>query len=62
MNEITKCDNCGFEISMKTDTCPSCGERMGIKVGGKKSLSSRIIFFLMAVYIIYSAIKIFIEK
>ena len=60
--KITKCDNCGFEISMKTDTCPSCGERIGIKVGGSSGLVRRIIFFLMAVYIIYSAIKIFIEK
>ncbi|MGB2691402.1 MAG: hypothetical protein WBB48_05800 [Thermodesulfobacteriota bacterium] len=57
----TKCDNCGFEITMKTNTCPSCGEKIGTKLGGK-SLSSRIIFFLMAVYIIYSAIKIFIEQ
>jgi hypothetical protein len=59
---ITKCDNCEFEITMKTDTCPSCGEKIGTKVGGGKSLPSRIIFFLMAIYIIYSAIKIFIEQ
>jgi len=59
---ITKCDYCGYEITMKTDTCPSCGERIGIKVGGIKGLFRRIIFFIMALYIIYSAVKIFIEK
>ena len=59
--KVTKCDECGYEISMKTDTCPSCGERIGIKVGGLKGLFRRIIFFLMAVYIVYSAIKFFIE-
>ncbi|MFA9408456.1 MAG: hypothetical protein ACERKJ_06430 [Candidatus Dadabacteria bacterium] len=59
---ITKCNDCGYEITMKTDTCPSCGERIGIKVVGIKGLFSRIIFFIMAVYIIYSAVKIFTEK
>jgi len=47
---------------MKTDTCPSCGERIGIKVGGIKGLFIRIIFFIMAVYIIYSAVKFFTEQ
>lgn len=42
---------------MKTDTCPSCGERIGIKVGGMGGFLRRIIFFLMALYIIYSAFK-----
>jgi len=60
--KVTKCDYCGYEITMKTDTCPSCGERIGIKVGGLKGFSRRIIFFLMAVYIVYSAIKFFMEK
>jgi len=59
--KVTKCDYCGFEISMETGTCPSCGERTGIKVGGMRGFLRRIIFFLMAVYIIYSAIKFFIE-
>jgi DNA-directed RNA polymerase subunit RPC12/RpoP len=59
--KVTKCDDCGYEITMKTDTCPSCGERIGIKVGGMGGFLRRIIFFLMALYIIYSAIKFFIE-
>lgn len=56
-----KCGECGYEISIKTDTCPNCGEPMGIKIGGFKGLVSRIILILMAVYILYSAIKVFSE-
>jgi predicted amidophosphoribosyltransferase len=60
--KITKCDSCGMEISTKTAYCPGCGEKIGRKMGNSKRLSTRIIFFLMAVYIIYSAIKIFLEQ
>jgi hypothetical protein len=59
--KVTKCESCGYEITMKIDTCPSCGEKIGIKVGGMGGFLRRIIFFLMALYIIYSAIKFFIE-
>ena len=51
-----------MEISTKTDYCPGGGEKIGRKMGNPKRLSTRIIFFLMAVYIIYSAIKIFLEQ
>jgi len=51
-----------MEISTKTATCPGCGEKIGLKLKGSKGLSGRIIFFLMAVYIIYSAVKLFLEK
>lgn len=60
--KITKCEYCDFEISTKTDICPACGENIGIKVGGFKGTFRRIIFFLMAVYIIYSAVKFFLEQ
>lgn len=42
---------------MKVDRCPNCGESIGIKVGGFRGLLSRIAFLLMALYVIYSAIK-----
>ena len=29
---VTKCDECGYEISMKTDRCLNCG----VKIGSKK--------------------------
>jgi hypothetical protein len=60
--KITKCDYCGMEISTKTATCPGCGEKIGLKLRGSNRLSGRIIFLLMAVYIIYSAVKLFLEK
>ncbi len=44
---------------MKVDECPNCGEPVGIKVGGFRGLVARIIFLLMALYIMYSAIKFF---
>jgi len=59
---ITKCGYCGIEISTKTDTCPGCGEKIRISAGDFKGLFRRIIFFVMAVYIIYSAVKFFIEN
>lgn len=57
--KTTKCGECGYEIGMKVDTCPNCGEPIGIRVGGFRGLLARIVFLLMALYIIYSAIKMF---
>jgi hypothetical protein len=55
--KVTKCRECGYEIGMKVDICPNCGESLGIKVGGFRGLLTRIVFLLMALYVIYSAIK-----
>ena len=55
--KITKCGECGYEIGMKVDSCPNCGEPIGIKVGGLRGFLSRIVFLLMALYVIYSAVK-----
>lgn len=57
--KVTKCDQCGYEIGMKTDKCVNCGEPVGISVGGWKGLLTRIILILMILYIIYSAVKVF---
>ncbi|MEQ9619113.1 MAG: hypothetical protein RIG61_08070 [Deltaproteobacteria bacterium] len=57
--KTTKCEHCGYEIGMKIDRCPNCGERIGISVGGVKRLLTRIILLLIALYIIYSAVKVF---
>ncbi len=46
---------------MKVDKCPNCGEPIGIKAGGFHGLLSRIVFLLMALYVIYSAVK-FLER
>ena len=60
--KTSKCNECGYEISIKTDTCPNCGEPMGIKLGGFSGLLSRIILVLMAAYILYSAFELFTES
>ncbi len=57
--KITKCDECGYEVSVKTDTCPNCGESIGVRIGGISGLLKRLIYFIMALYIMYSAIKFF---
>lgn len=57
--KVTKCDQCGYEIGMKTDRCVNCGEPIGISVGRVKRLLTRIILVLIALYIIYSAVKVF---
>lgn len=57
--KVTKCRECGYEIDMKVDRCPNCGEPIGISVGGFRGLLVRILFFLLALYVIYSAITFF---
>ena len=57
--KTSKCTECGYEISLKTDTCPNCGEAMGVKIGGLKGFLIRVILLIMAAYILYSAIKVF---
>ena len=47
---------------MKTDICPSCGEKLGIKLRGGNKITTRIIFLLMAVYVIYETVKFFFEN
>ncbi len=59
--KVSKCNECGYEISIKTDTCPNCGEEMGVRVGGVRGVLRRIILLLMALYIMYSALKIFAQ-
>ena len=57
---VTKCDECGYEISIKTDRCLNCGERIGIITkGGFKKYFSRIAFIVLAIYILLSALKAF---
>ena len=56
---VTKCEECGYEISLKTDTCLNCGVKIGkAKKGGRKSLFRRIVFIIIAIYILLAALKI----
>ena len=56
---VTKCDECGYEISLKTDRCLNCGEKVGrAKKGGARSFFRRIVFIIIAIYILLAALKI----
>ena len=55
---VTKCEECGYEIGIKTATCPGCGERIGIEFGGITGLIRRISLIIFALYILLSALRI----
>lgn len=57
--KVTKCGECGYEISIKTDTCPNCGEDIGIRIGGFRGLLRRLFILVIAAYIILEAVLIF---
>ncbi len=55
---LTKCEECGYEITVKTNTCINCGEKIGEpKPGIIKVFMRRIIFIIFAIYILLSALK-----
>ena len=56
--EITKCKECGHEISIKTSICPGCGENIGIEIGGFKGLIRRFFLLILALYILLTALNI----
>lgn len=57
---VIKCEECGYEISLKTDTCFNCGEKL-TKSGksGIRGFFRRSAFIIFAIYILLSALKIF---
>lgn len=54
---VTRCDECGYEISIKTDTCPHCGDVMTKKVSTAWTIIRRLLLIILAAYIFISAIK-----
>ncbi len=54
---VTRCDECGYEISIKTDTCPNCGDSITRKVGTVWTIVTRFVLIIFAIYIFISAIK-----
>ena len=55
---LTKCKECGYEITVKTNTCINCGEKIGkLKPGRIKIFLRSIIYLLIAAYILLSALK-----
>ena len=57
--DITKCDECGYEISIRTDTCPNCGDSIIRKVSTIWTIIRRIVLIMFAIYIFLSAMKYF---
>lgn len=56
---VTKCEECGYEISIKTDTCLNCGVKIGnAKKGGLRGFFRRTVFIIIAIYILLAALKI----
>lgn len=55
---LTKCEECGYEITVKTNTCINCGEKIGkLKPGRIKIFLRSIFYLLIAAYILLSALK-----
>jgi RNA polymerase subunit RPABC4/transcription elongation factor Spt4 len=54
---VTRCDECGYEISIKTDTCPNCGDSITRKVSTVWNIIIRFMLIIFAIYIFISAIK-----
>lgn len=55
----TTCGECGYGGTIKTDTCPGCGERIRRRSGGFRGLLRSILFLLIALYVLFSAFKDF---
>lgn len=58
MTEITKCTECGYEISISTSHCPGCGERIGIELGGIRGFLKRMLIIILVIYILLGALGI----
>ena len=56
---LTKCEECGYEITAKTNTCINCGEKIWNPKPGKIKVFLRgIIYLLIAAYVLMSALNI----
>ena len=60
MSPVTRCEECGYETTAKTDICLSCGERIQRRMkGGVRGLLRSVILIAIAAYILLSAFKVF---
>jgi len=55
---VTKCEECGYEIGIKIDQCPGCGDKIVSDIGRITGLIRRILILLFALYILLSALRI----
>ncbi len=56
---LTRCDECGYEITVNTDRCFNCGEPVKRSIIGYRALIRRIILAFLAVIAFLTAIKYF---
>lgn len=54
---VTKCEECGFEITFKADNCPNCGEGLNGDIGTFWIFVQRLILIILAICFFISAIK-----
>jgi len=57
--DIAKCEECGYEITLKTDTCPMCGESVNRGGSTFKRLIFRLILILLILYIFLTSVRMF---
>lgn len=58
--KTTKCEECGFEISIKSNICLNCGERIHKPTSNKfVGIIKRIIFIIFALYMLLSGLNVF---
>lgn len=57
---VTKCEECGCEITLKTDRCLNCGEKIStVSTSLVKGFTRKLVFILAAVYMLLTAIATF---
>jgi anaerobic ribonucleoside-triphosphate reductase len=56
---VAKCEECGYEITTDSKICINCGEKIH-RAGGSsfQNLVKRVIFLIIAAYILLSALNI----
>lgn len=56
---VAKCEECGYEITTNSKVCINCGEKIYRPGEGRfKNIVKRVIFIVIAVYVLLSALKI----
>ena len=57
--QTTKCEECGFEISIKSKICLNCGEKI-YKIGSNRigNIIKRIVFIILAIYMLLSGLNL----
>lgn len=56
---VAKCEECGYEMTTTSSVCINCGAKIYRPGEGRfKNIVKRVIFIIIAVYVLLSALKI----